>query len=449
MNGGAAPSDAVPAASVTDALAFNLDQSPNAGGSVAGSFAVTGWISLAMFVEGFELQLVGYAAPAMIAALHVSKAQFGVIFGAGNLGFFCGALLLSALGDCVGRRTLILGGVVVFSGCTLSAAYGTSVWTLALLRFGAGTGLGGAVPNAIALTTEYAPYNRRASRVTFLYVTYVLGGAAAGFLAAYLIPKHGWPIIFTIGGCGGFLCGFLVYAFVPESASFLAQRQYSVETRWSNSGKRRDAATTIRKREALFAALFRGGRLWITLLLWLSYLTAMIASQFITSWLPTLIAGTGAGISRAAAIGSLYHVGGAAGNILMGRLVDWRGLKMVAVGLGAAAFVVAWMGLISAALPLLAAATLGIGILVVGSLNGINAAAGMLYPTAMRSSGIGWMSGVGRVGSILGPVVGGIMISASTPLSTLFLVLAAPVALAAISMGGLVRVANCHNGVEQ
>ncbi|HTH98077.1 MAG TPA: MFS transporter [Stellaceae bacterium] len=401
------------------------------------SLIVTAWASLTMFVEGFEMQLVGYAAPAMIGALHVGKAEFGMIFGASNLGFFCGALLLSALGDRFGRRRLIICGVLLFSIFTLCAAYGQTVLTLSILRLCAGIGLGGAVPNAIALTAEYAPQNRRASRITLLYVTYVLGSAGAGLLASWLIPMFGWPVVFLVGGWGGLICATLLYFFVPESLSFLAQKNGDPTVT--------AAVRTERPPKVPFVALFREGRIWMTLLLWTSYITAIMASQFITSWLPTLIAGTGVGISLAALTGSLYHIGGTGGNVLMGWLMDRRGLKMIAVGFAVCVPITACMGFVSATLPLLAVATFFLGLLMLGSLNGINAAAGMLYPTVMRSSGVGWTNGVGRVGSIIGPVIGGILISLKLSMSTLFLILAVPVLLTALSLAALASLRQSRN----
>jgi MFS transporter, AAHS family, 4-hydroxybenzoate transporter len=410
------------------AMADDLDTDFASPGFARLSLIVTAWASLTMFAEGFEMQLVGYAAPSVIGALHVGKTEFGAIFGAGNAGILCGALLLSAIGDRLGRRRLIVWGVLLFSAFTLAAAYGTSVAALAALRFCAGIGLGGAIPNAIALTAECAPHGKRASRITFLYVTYVLGGAAAGLVASSMIPTFGWPVIFTVGGWGGLVCGIALYFFLPESQSFLAQRDAA------RSGGAAPAKVPV-------VALFQGGRLAITLLLWFSYLAALLASQFISNWLPTLVAGTGQSISTAALIGSMYYFGGVAGNIVMGQLADRLGLKMVAIGFLIAAPVTACMGLGAGEMVVLAGATLVVGVMMVGSLNGINAAAGMLYPTAMRSSGVGWMNGIGRVGSIMSPVLGGYLISLDMPMSRLFLLLAAPILLACLFMTALVRTA--------
>ncbi len=413
-----------------------LSPSSSAGGLdpafVRRSLVVTAWVSLTMFVEGFELQMVGYAAPAMIDTMHVSKAQFGAVFGAGNFGFLLGAVLLSVLGDRLGRRRMILTGVFFFSLCTIAGAFGSTVLMLSVLRFLAGIGLGGAIPNAIALTAEYAPEGRRASRITFLYVTYVLGGAGAGLLASWLIPQFGWPAIFTVGGWGGLVCGVLLYFYIPESPSFLALRE------GGGAGASRAASMAAK---VPFIALFQDRRLAMTLLLWLSYVAALIANQFITSWLPTLIVGTGTSLAFAARMGSLYYIGGAVGNLIIGWLADRFGLKMVAIGFLIAAPVMALMGFGLSAPALLAAATLTIGVVMIGSLNGINAAGGMLYPTAMRSTGVGWMSGVGRLGSIAGPVLGGILISLNIPTSSLFLMLTAPVLLAALAMALVMRVA--------
>ncbi len=351
---------------------------------------------------------------------------------------FWGALLLSSLGDRLGRRRLIVFGVMLFSVCTLAAGHGTTLIALSVLRFGAGIGLGGAVPNAIALTAEYAPHKNRASRITLLYVAYTVGGAGAGLLASWLIPKwgvahrlHGWRLGWPVDrGVALFLFAGIAVFSVAASAS----RPGAATDRWADASRSAAPAGDAdcnrlkrRRRGVPFMALFQEGRTAVTLLLWFSYVMGIMALQFITSWLPTLIAGTGVSISLAVLIGSLFHIGGTAGNIVVGFLMDRRGIKTIAIGFLIAVPITACMGLVSATLPLLALATLCAGVLIVGSLNGINAVSGMVYPTGMRATGAGWMNGVGRLGSIIGPVLGGILISLDMPISTLFLCLAVPV----------------------
>jgi AAHS family 4-hydroxybenzoate transporter-like MFS transporter len=407
------------------------------------------WASLTMFVEGFEMQMVGYAAPAMITALHADKASFGTIFGAGNFGYLLGALLLSSLGDRLGRRRLILAGVFLFSSFTLAAAYGTSLFELAALRFIAGVGLGGAVPNAIALTVEYAPHRSKATRVALLYVAYTLGGAGAGLLAARLMPAHGWPIVFLAGGWGGLAMGVLLLFCLPESVRFLAQRQpNSPQLRRLLARLRPDLSfgldtrivvTEEPPRQVPVAALFQEGRRAMTLLLWIAYITGIMALQSMTSWLPTLIGGAGIAMSQAILIGSLFHIGGTVGNIAIGWLVDRRGVAAIALGFFAAAPIVALLGPASASLPLLMAGVLASGFLIVGSQNGLNAVAGIVYPTWMRSTGAGWTTGVGRAGSVLGPVAGGYLLTLGLPTAALFLCITVPLAISAGAMALLAR----------
>lgn len=407
------------------------------------------WSSIAMFVEGFEMQMIGYAAPAMIKALHASKASFSAIFGAGNFGYLLGALLLSSMGDRFGRRRLIVLGVFLFSTFTLAGAYATTLLELSILRFVAGIGLGGAVPNAIALTVEYATRRSKATRISLLYVAYTLGGAGAGILATKLMPHHGWRIVFLAGGWGGLFVGALLFFFLPESVRFLAQNgPDSKRLRVILAKLRPDVtippATRIhvtedRRQHVPVAALFQDGRKAMTLLLWLAYVSGIMAMQFMTSWLPTLINDTGISMAQAVLTGSLFHVGGTVGNVAVGWLTDRKGIVTIAAGFFIAAPIVALLGPVSVSVPLMMAAVLVTGFFIVGSFNGINAVAGILYPTWMRSTGAGWATGVGRIGSILGPVLGGFLISLAMPIPLLFLCVTFCLIVSACAMGLLAR----------
>jgi AAHS family 4-hydroxybenzoate transporter-like MFS transporter len=409
------------------------------------------WASLAMFIEGFEMQLVGYAAPVMIKALHADKASFGLIFGANNFGYLLGALTLSSAGDRLGRRRMVIFGVLLFSVFTLCAAWATDLYTLAGLRFVAGIGLGGAVPNAIALTAEYAPRRSRAQRIAWLYVAYTIGGACTGLLASQLMPLFGWQVVFLVGGGVGLGLAVLLFLFLPESARFLALRQPGSAALRGILARMRpelelapDAEILVQEepaRKVPMLALFQDGRTPITLLLWLSYITGIMALQFMTSWLPTLINGTGIAVSLAVLTGSLFHVGGTVGNVAIGRLLDRRGIIALAVGFAIAVPLVAFMGPGSTSIVLLMPLVLLCGFFIVGAQNGINAVAGTIYPTWMRSTGSGWTVGVGRIGSIIGPMVGGLLISLEMPISTLFLFVCVPVAVTAAALALLAHVA--------
>ncbi len=406
--------------------------------------------SLTMFLEGFEMQLVGYTAPVMIKALHVDKATFSALFAAGNFGYMLGALVLGNLGDRFGRRWLIIIGVFLFSLFTLLASYGTSLSQLSVLRFIAGIGLGGAVPNAVTLAAEYAPRGQRATRIGFLYVTYTLGGAATGLIAAQLLPAYGWPIVFAIGGWSGLTVCLLLALFLPESVRYLAQRApegerlrqilgLMVPNRVLPAGVRITLDEGSGQPRAQVTALFQQGRAATTVLLWFAYICGITALQFMTSWLPTLITSAGVGLSLAVFTGALFHVGGTFGNVAMGWLTDRRGIITIALGFLIAAPIVAIAGPASAALPVLMVAIFAAGFFIVGSQNALNAVPTLLYPTVMRSTGTGWTTGIGRVGSIIGPVLGGILISHDIPISTLFLYVTVPLAFTAAAMALVAR----------
>ena len=179
------------------------------------------WICTFMLIEGYDMQVVGYAAPAIIKAWHSDKAAFGVVFGAGLGGFMLGATILGNLGDRFGRKRMIVAGALLFGLFTLSCAWADGLTSLLVLRTIAGVGLGGSIPNAIALVTEYAPARQRATRVGIMFIGYTIGSALGGVIAAQLIPTWGWPSVFVVGGVLPIAIGLVLLFVLPESVRFL------------------------------------------------------------------------------------------------------------------------------------------------------------------------------------------------------------------------------------
>src|SRR5271170_6645383 len=179
------------------------------------------WICAFMFIEGYDMQVVGYAAPAIIKAWHSDKAAFGVVFGAGLGGFMLGATVLGNLGDRFGRKRMIVAGSVLFGLFTLASAWAEGLTSLLVLRTIAGIGLGGSIPNAIALMTEYAPVKVRATRVGIMFIGYTIGSALGGFIAGQLIPDYGWPSVFVVGGILPIMLALGAAFALPESVRFL------------------------------------------------------------------------------------------------------------------------------------------------------------------------------------------------------------------------------------
>jgi MFS transporter, AAHS family, 4-hydroxybenzoate transporter len=413
------------------------------------------WICAFMLIEGYDMQVVGYAAPAIIRDWHSDKAAFGGVFGAGLAGFMLGATLLGNLGDRFGRKRMIVAGSFLFGLFTLASAFAQGLTSLLVLRTIAGVGLGGSIPNAIALMTEYAPVRVRATRIGIMFAGYTIGSALGGFIAAWLIPAHGWPSVFVAGGILPMvLAAALVFA-LPESVRFLMLKRGRAGLALPLLRRLRPEldlrpGTAIVMQETQHSGLpvrqlFAGGRAPMTALLWLAFAANMVSLHFLTSWLPTVIADTGVPLAHAVIVTALLQAGGTAGTLLVGLLLDRIGTRGIVAAFLAAVPCVASLGQFGTGeTPLMLLVTVA-GMCIIGGQAGINALAGTLYPTYMRSTGTGWAFGMGRFGSILGPVIGGQLIAFGLPLGALFATAAVPILGSASALFFLGRLSAVRN----
>lgn len=399
------------------------------------------WICAFMMVEGYDMQVVGYAAPAIIKAWHSDKAAFGGVFGAGLGGFMLGATLLGDLGDRFGRKRMIVAGSLLFGVFTLASAAADGLTWLLVLRTVAGLGLGGAIPNAIALMTEYAPARVRATRVGIMFVGYTVGSALGGVIAAQLIPAYGWPSVFVVGGLLPMIVATASIVVLPESVRFLMLKRGRTELVLALLRRIRPEldlreGTAVVMHETQQSGrpvrqLFAEARAAMTTLLWLAYAANMVSLHFLTSWLPTVIAESGVPLAHAVIATALLQAGGAVGSLLVGQLLDRIGTLGIVAAFLVAVPCVASLGHVGTdETPLMLLVTLA-GLCIIGGQAGINALAGTLYPTYMRSTGTGWAFGMGRLGSILGPVIGGQLIALGLPLGAVFATASAPILVSA------------------
>jgi AAHS family 4-hydroxybenzoate transporter-like MFS transporter len=415
---------------------------------------------LAMFADGYDLTAMGFAAPQLARLWHVPAAQFAPVLTASLVGILFGAPALGWIGDRRGRRSAILLSLVCIGGATLAVVWTTNLAQIVALRCLSGVGIGGLMPNTIALNSELAPRRLRATLIVLMFTGITVGGATPGPVAAWLLPHYGWQVLFWVGGLVPLIVAALLYLRLPESIKFLARRPERIgELRRMARRMRPEAPPPADAQFALAEAsgsgagstaqLFRGAFALITPLLWMCFASALMTNFFLNSWLPLIFERGGMAPDEAALATTLYHLGAAVGGLLVSVVLDRLGFLAIAGLFALAVLAVAgigWPGLSHGAVTGCAALA---GLTVLGAQFGNNAAAGLLYPPAFKSRGVGWALAVGRIGSIAGPMLGGLLLGLDLPLPQLFLLASLPMVLGATAALVLARLCWLRLGSHQ
>jgi AAHS family 4-hydroxybenzoate transporter-like MFS transporter len=414
-------------------------------------YLVAALCAVTVFLDGYDTQSIAFVAPSIAQELHLTRPELGPLFVASLVGLFFGQLALGPVADKIGRRALIIGCTAVFGVFTLIAATASSLTALLVLRFIAGVGLGGAMPNAIALTAEYSPQRRRATIVMIMFTGFSLGAAFGGVVAAGMISSYGWRSVWYIGGALPLLLAVLQYFLLPESIRFLLVVN-APDTKIRPLLRRIDRTFAVpvgaryevdemHARGVPVVHVFRDGRAFGTFMLWVVFFMNLFTNFLVQNWVPTLAHDAGTDLRTAVVIGTMYQVAGVIASLLIGLPIDRFGpYRVIPLLFG---FAIPFVGLIGVAVhsvPLLMLLTFGAGFCVVGGQNSANALAAIFYPTAMRATGVGWALAVGRIGGILGPLVAGALLAEHVSYGALFLLCAIAPVCATAAVFGMGRV---------
>jgi AAHS family 4-hydroxybenzoate transporter-like MFS transporter len=380
--------------------------------------------ALAIVLDGFDGQLIGYAIPVIIAEWGVSREDFVPVVMAGLIGMGVGSAVAGLVCDRFGRRPAIIGSVLLFGLATSCIGFSQNLVSIALLRFLAGLGIGGALPSCTTISAELTPVRRRTIAITGTIVCVPLGGMLAGLYAGYILPAFGWRVLFWVGGALPAVVSIVLMAYLPESPRFLVRRQ----ERWGElrgllrrmSRPTNDGATfvdTVEQKLELRAgvrALFQPDRLRDTLALWIAFFLSLFSVYTVFSWLPTMLASERLNIAIQTGGLTAYNLGGVLGALLCAVAITRFGsrgpIAIACAGGALSAFVLQNTAIGDTTLLILA---LGLhGLFVNGAQSTMFVLCAHVYPTNVRATGTASAMAFGRLGAILSAFAGAAIISA-------------------------------------
>jgi AAHS family 4-hydroxybenzoate transporter-like MFS transporter len=398
---------------------------------------------LVVAVDGFDTAAVGYVAPALVAQWKVTRPQLAPLFGAGLFGLMAGAFIFGPIADKVGRKAVLIFATAAFAVASILSATATSIESLMIWRFVTGIGLGGAMPSAITLTSEYCPARNRSLLVMIMFCGFTLGGALGGLSAAVLIADFGWQSVLLLGGILPLVLAVVLLFRLPESVRYLVLKGGS-DAKVAGILRRMDPAAPLegthfvgvrRAEGSPVGQLFKPGLVMGTLLLWATFFMSLLVFYLLTSWLPTLLNSAGQSMTSASLIALMLPIGSTIGAIVIGLLMDRYNPHVVLFcSYTLAACFILMLGFSTGSVALLVIAVFGAGIGTGGSQIGINALSAAFYPTASRATGVSWANAVGRIGSVVGSMVGGQLLSFGWGLGAVFSMAAVPALVAAIAI---------------
>jgi MFS transporter, AAHS family, 4-hydroxybenzoate transporter len=384
--------------------------------------------TLVQICDGYDVNAIGVSVPALTHAWNLPGPAFTSALLWSVIGIMVGALSAGPIGDRVGRKPLLLASLGIFGLASLLSAFAGSLLVLSILRFFTGIGIGGAFPGAATLTGDYAPQRLRATMIMASFTGAPVGGFLCGQLAGVLLPNFGWQSIFVLGGVVPLLMVIALALWLPESPRFLAAKR-SLSPREAAFLRRLDIEPGQAAGADLDLAqgnpikmLFSKGYALQTVLMWVIFFCSLLNLFLFVSWLPEVLHLTGMTPPEAARASSFRELGAIFAVLYLGFLIDHSGPeRALALHYAAGIVFIAMIALVAMPYLILVLVIFFSGMTIIGSQTGANATCGKLYPARMRTSGLGWALGVGRLGGIAGPALGGYLLASGLHPPQIFL----------------------------
>lgn len=406
-------------------------------------FMILFWCTFLIVLDGYDLTVYGAVLPFLIEKWGLTNVEAGAMGSYGLIGVMIGAIFFGPLADRIGRKKVILVCFIVFSVFTGLCGTADSPITFSIYRFIGGLGLGGIMPNVIALMTDYSPKKMRSLTVSLVLCGYSVGGMLAPAFSIYLIPKFGWGIVYMLAATPLIFMP-LIWKTLPDSPVFLAAKGQTAQLRkvlnkinpnGNYTDQDRFEQIDMKKETGMpVVQLFKNKRAISTSLFWATYFMSLLMVYGLSTWLPKLMMQAGYGLNSSLSFLIILQGGTIIGTIIIGKLADQFGSKKMLVpmySIGAIALLLLGFKNNMFIISLLVAIT---GACTIGSQNIMNAYVSQYYPPFLRSTALGMASGIGRIGAILGPTIGGVLLSMTLPIQVNFLAFAVPGLLATAAL---------------
>ncbi|TCB70565.1 aromatic acid/H+ symport family MFS transporter [Acinetobacter sp. ANC 4216] len=401
------------------------------------------WCLMIIIFDGYDLVIYGVALPLLMQEWALNTVQAGLLASTALFGMMFGAMSFGTLSDKIGRKKTIMICVTLFSGFTFLGAFASNPTEFGILRFLAGLGIGGVMPNVVALMTEYAPKRIRSTLVALMFSGYAIGGMSSALLGAWLVPQFGWKIMFLLAGTPLLLLP-VIWMFLPESLMYLTAKNETAKSHGIiqkiapqlsiQQGTQFVLNDVLKGDEAPLKALFQQGRSFSTFMFWIAFFMCLLMVYALGSWLPKLMIQAGYSLGASMIFLFALNIGGMIGAIGGGALADRFHIKKVLTIMflcGAAALILLGFNspqfVLYSLIAVAGAATIGSQIL-------LYTFVAQYYPTTVRSTGMGWASGIGRIGAIVGPVLTGALLTMNLPHQMNFFAIAIPGVIAALAI---------------